>query len=137
MTPAAVPPDRWLELAPLQLRDWVTGFLPASLQWLATGSHHLAAGAGPTAAAAAAPADAAAEHFAATVDAARAARVAAAAAARPIRIREHSILAALRDPSRLVVFNRPLPLPSLIPIMVQLWEEEALEARVAPPFLPR
>ncbi|MCX6943846.1 MAG: NADH-quinone oxidoreductase subunit NuoH [Opitutales bacterium] len=37
MTPAAVPPDRWLELAPLQLRDWVTGFLPASLQWLATG----------------------------------------------------------------------------------------------------
>jgi hypothetical protein len=104
------------------------------LQWLATG-HHLA-GAAPTAAA---PAGAAggAEHFAAAVDAARAARAAAAAASRPIRIREHSILAALRDPSRLVVFNRPLPLPSLIPIMVQLWEEEALEARVAPPFLPR
>jgi hypothetical protein len=100
------------------------------LQWLATGSHHLA----PGPAAAAAPA---AEHFIAAVDAARAARAAAAASARPIRIREHSILAALRDPSRLVVFNRPLPLPSLIPIMVQLWEEEALEARVAPPLPPR
>ena len=36
------------------------------------------------------------------------------------------MLAALRDPSRLIVFNRPMPLPSLVPIMVQLWQEEAV-----------
>jgi NADH-quinone oxidoreductase subunit H len=33
---AASTPDRFLELAPLQLRDWFTGLLPTSLQWLAT-----------------------------------------------------------------------------------------------------
>lgn len=87
------------------------------LQWLATGSLQPPL-----------PAGARLEQYAAAVEAARAARTAAAASSRPIRIREHSILAALRDPSRLVVFNRPMPLPSLIPIMVQLWEEEALSS---------
>ena len=36
MIAAVSTPDRFLELAPLQLRDWFTGLLPASLQWLAT-----------------------------------------------------------------------------------------------------
>ena len=87
------------------------------LQWLATGACALPA---PP------PGSPALDRFAATVDAARAARAAHAAASRPIRIREHSVLAALRDPSRLIVFNRPMPLPSLVPIMVQLWAEEAV-----------
>jgi hypothetical protein len=31
-----------------------------------------------------------------------------------------------------VVFNRAMPLPSLIPILVQLWEEEALGSAPTP-----
>ena len=34
---AALTPDRFLEVAPVQLRDWFTGLLPTSLQWLANG----------------------------------------------------------------------------------------------------
>jgi NADH-quinone oxidoreductase subunit H len=36
MIAAATTPDRFLEVAPLQVRDWFTGLLPSSLQWLAT-----------------------------------------------------------------------------------------------------
>ena len=89
------------------------------LQWLATGTTLPSRAGSP-------------ERFAAAVDAARAARASQQASSRPIRIREHSILAALRDPSRLVVFNRPLPLPNLIPILTALWEEEALDAPPPP-----
>jgi hypothetical protein len=44
--------------------------------------------------------------------------------AKPIKVRESNILSALREPSRLLEFNRPLPLPHLLRIMVQLWGEE-------------
>jgi hypothetical protein len=112
---AAAPPRRCFS-STLHADAWAR----RRLQWLATGTTLPSRAGSP-------------EHFAAAVDAARAARAAQQASSRPIRIREHSILAALRDPSRLVVFNRPLPLPSLIPILTALWEEEALDAQPPPP----
>jgi hypothetical protein len=114
---------------PLMLRPFLRCFSTHAnawhrrrLQWLATGTLYPA----PP------PAGSRPERYPAAIDAARAARAASAAASRPIRIREHSVLAALRDPSRLVVFNRAMPLPSLIPILVQLWEEEALGSAPTP-----
>ena len=35
MIPAALPPESWLEQAPLLARDAVTGLLPQSWRWLA------------------------------------------------------------------------------------------------------
>lgn len=54
----------------------------------------------------------------------RAQRAERASLAKPIRVRESNVLAALREPSRLLEFNRPLPLPRLVGIMNQLWEED-------------
>jgi hypothetical protein len=93
----------------------------ARLSWLARGGAFApvaddAAGAASLAAAAAA------------LDAARAARRRAADAAKPLRIREHNVLAALRDPLRLVEFNRPMPLPAMIDLNNRLWAEEAARA---------
>lgn len=62
---------------------------------------------------------------AAAVDAARAARKRTAEISKPLRIREHNVLAALRDPLRLVEFNRPMPLPAMVDLMILLWSEEA------------
>lgn len=50
------------------------------------------------------------------------------ATTKPLRIRENNILSALRDPGRLVEFNRPAPLPSIVAIMNLLWQEEAAAA---------
>jgi hypothetical protein len=50
------------------------------------------------------------------------------ATTKPRRIRENNILSALRDPGRLVEFNRPAPLPSIVAIMNLLWQEEAAAA---------
>ena len=61
----------------------------------------------------------------------RAARAERASLAKPIRVRESNVLAALREPSRLLEFNRPMPLPRLVGIMNTLWEEEARAALVA------
>jgi len=62
---------------------------------------------------------------------------------RPIRVRESNVLAALREPGRLLEFNRPMPLPRLVSIMNTLWEEEARAALLAtapggspPPLAP-
>ena len=59
----------------------------------------------------------------------RAQRAERASLAKPIRVRESNVLAALREPSRLLDFNRPLPLPRLVGIMNQLWEEEVVAQR--------
>ena len=55
----------------------------------------------------------------------RAQRAERASLAKPIRVRESNVLAALREPTRLLEFNRPMPLPRLVSIMNTLWEEEA------------
>ena len=60
------------------------------------------------------------------VEAARAARKRTAEAVKPLRIREHNVLAALRDPLRLVEFNRPMPLPAMVALMILLWDEESV-----------
>jgi hypothetical protein len=74
---------------------------------------------------------------AAAVDAARVEYRRVTDASKPLRIREHNVLAALRDPTRLVEFNRPMPLPALVDIMRLLWAEEALAApRAAAPRAP-
>ena len=56
----------------------------------------------------------------------RAARVERDSTSRPVRIRESNVLAALREPSRLIEFNRPMPLPSMVRLLCLLWDEEAL-----------
>jgi hypothetical protein len=61
----------------------------------------------------------------------RAQRAERASQAKPIRVREGNVLAALREPSRLLEFNRPMPLPRLVVLMNTLWEEEAAAARAA------
>ena len=61
----------------------------------------------------------------------RAQRAERASLAKPIRVREGNVLAALREPSRLLEFNRPMPLPRLVMLMNTLWEEEAAAARAA------
>jgi len=55
----------------------------------------------------------------------RALRVERDGASRPVRIRESNVLAALREPSRLIEFNRPMPLPSMVRLLCLLWDEEA------------
>ena len=42
---------------------------------------------------------------------------------RPVRVREHNILNAFREPHRLVEFSRPLPLPRLIGLITHVWQE--------------
>ena len=42
---------------------------------------------------------------------------------RPVRVREHNILNAFREPQRMVEFNRPLPLPRMIELITQVWQE--------------
>jgi len=42
---------------------------------------------------------------------------------RPVRVREHNILNAFREPHRLVEFSRPLPLPRLIGLISHVWQE--------------
>ncbi len=76
---------------------------------------------------------------AAAVDAARAARKRTAEISKPLRIREHNVLAALRDPLRLVEFNRPMPLPAMVDLMILLWSEEAavVASSVATQQMPR
>lgn len=64
----------------------------------------------------------------AALAAARAARAELRAAAKPVRIREASVLAALRDPSRLVEFSRPMPLAECRRLVCMLWEEETANA---------
>jgi hypothetical protein len=61
----------------------------------------------------------------------RAQRAERASLAKPIRVREGNVLAALREPSRLLEFNRPMPLPRLVALMNTLWEEDAAAARAA------
>lgn len=71
-------------------------------------------------------------HASEVVRSARALRAERDSLSRPIRIRESNVLAALREPSRLLEFNRPLPLPSLIRLLCILWDEglaaQAVEA---------
>ncbi len=40
-----------------------------------------------------------------------------------IRVRELNILNAFREPNRMVEFNRPLPLPRMIELITQVWQE--------------
>jgi len=42
---------------------------------------------------------------------------------KPVRVRELNILNAFREPNRMVEFNRPLPLPRMIELITQVWQE--------------
>ncbi len=93
------------------------------LMWLATGKF-TAPPTGPQG-------DRMLAHASEVVRSARALRAERDSLSRPIRIRESNVLAALREPNRLLEFNRPLPLPSLIRLLCILWDEGLLAAEAA------
>lgn len=58
------------------------------------------------------------------VQAARFARIEKKLNSKPVEIRKQSIMNALREPTRMVEFNRGMPLASMVEILRALWEEE-------------
>ena len=85
--------------------------------WLATGVASLGA------AASSALDEAALARLLRGVEEARAAR--RRPRAKPLRVREQSIIAALREPQRLIELNRPLPLANMVELVRMAWAEAA------------
>jgi hypothetical protein len=115
-SPSPSPPQQ-----PLASQQWYS----RRLLWLATGSF-VDPPRGPSG-------EALLQRLSKSLQRLRLQRAERASLAKPIRVRESNVLAALREPTRLLEFNRPMPLPRLVSIMNTLWEEEAAaQAKKAP-----
>ncbi len=117
----AAPPPPPIPQQPLASQQWYS----RRLLWLATGSF-VDPPRGPSG-------EALLQRLSKSLQRLRLQRAERASLAKPIRVRESNVLAALREPTRLLEFNRPMPLPRLVSIMNTLWEEEAAaQAKKAP-----